>query len=689
MNKQNQATVVTAKPSSSFSSLMAGFLQRKCACGQHTIAGGECSACGEEREGSLQRSALSRNSAPGHDSVVPPIVHEVLNSPGQPLDRATRTFFEPRFGHDFSRVRVHTSSKAAESAQAISALAYTVGHDIVFGAGQYRASTSAGRRLLAHELTHVVQQGEGFATPASTIGSAHSEAEREADEMSEQLGAEAFAENDRETSDPTVLSDVQSSVGAQTKNRTDRPQGEEDPTLRADTGGRNESGSRARGDSSDLTSRSRGPANSGFSGGTVRRKSILHKLTEKIRRSVANRGVIRRTVTNLAVAGAAAEATAADHFVAPRGAAPVTVTATTSAAGQVVNWTGGRAQRGNPLQRVVGAGAAGATVVTADTPADPGSQSVTVHVLNGRTAPPNTPAQLSFSRQPGIPPGFPHSPGEFGFTDVRVNNPTARIRAGVAGNQWAFQVERISHRYQMAVAAPRINIPTAASATNANHCQVITDMTPAGPITPPPNLTFWCKPIVEAHEFAHVARFYSPPFWEGSMRLAETNIEAVASNVNVDHTIPATLSDSGVVAANAVAHQAILDAQLAAADAAEIAGAEPFAHGQSNAMFNTLVAQIAARFRPLAPTALVAAAPGPTTVQLNWADNACNETEYRVYRRRGRGAFTRVVSLPPGSVAFTDTLAGLAGNTDFTYFVTAFGVAGESNRSNQVAIHTP
>ncbi len=105
--------------------------------------------------GILQRAAV--RSTPDH--AVPPIVHEVLRSPGQPLDPATRTFMEPRFGHDFSQVRVHTDAKAAESARAVNALAYTVGRGVVFGAGQYVPGTSARRRLLAHELVHTIQQG--------------------------------------------------------------------------------------------------------------------------------------------------------------------------------------------------------------------------------------------------------------------------------------------------------------------------------------------------------------------------------------------------------------------------------------------------------------------------------------------------------------------------------------------------
>jgi hypothetical protein len=78
---------------------------------------------------------------------------------GQPLDATARAFFEPRLGHDLSGVRVHTGSAAAESAQSIDALAYTAGHDVVFNQSQYDPTSSTGRKLLAHELTHVIQQG--------------------------------------------------------------------------------------------------------------------------------------------------------------------------------------------------------------------------------------------------------------------------------------------------------------------------------------------------------------------------------------------------------------------------------------------------------------------------------------------------------------------------------------------------
>ena len=91
----------------------------------------------------------------------PPLVDKVLRTPGRPLDTATRAFFEPRFGRDLSKVRVHTDAASSASARAVEAQAYTVGQDVVFGKGQYAPTTNAGRKLLAHELTHTIQQSEG------------------------------------------------------------------------------------------------------------------------------------------------------------------------------------------------------------------------------------------------------------------------------------------------------------------------------------------------------------------------------------------------------------------------------------------------------------------------------------------------------------------------------------------------
>ncbi|HTP11018.1 MAG TPA: DUF4157 domain-containing protein, partial [Anaerolineae bacterium] len=135
----------------------------------------------------LQRAAI--NAAPV--SEVPPIVHEVLRSPGQPLDTATRAFMEPRLGHDFSGVRIHTDAQSAKSARAVNALAYTVGQDVAFGTGQFAPGTSAGRKLIAHELTHVVQQERTRQTlaPSLEVGAANGRSEIEATVAAERLQA--------------------------------------------------------------------------------------------------------------------------------------------------------------------------------------------------------------------------------------------------------------------------------------------------------------------------------------------------------------------------------------------------------------------------------------------------------------------------------------------------------------------
>jgi Domain of unknown function (DUF4157) len=133
------------------------------------------------RAGVLQRKSAGHRDREPHE--IPPIVHEVLRSPGQPLDAETRAFMEPRFGHDFSKVRVHVDAKAAESAMALHANAYTIGREIVFGAQQYE--TKGGRRstLIAHELAHVLQQSESPNNSTMSnieIGNEHLEQEADA-----------------------------------------------------------------------------------------------------------------------------------------------------------------------------------------------------------------------------------------------------------------------------------------------------------------------------------------------------------------------------------------------------------------------------------------------------------------------------------------------------------------------------
>ena len=111
-----------------------------------------------------------RRAAPGASGALDagPAVGRVLDTAGQPLDAATRSFFGARFGHDFANVRVHADAQAAESARSVSALAYTVGSHVVFGAGQFSPGTRAGQQLLAHELAHVVQQTSRSTSTAQT-----------------------------------------------------------------------------------------------------------------------------------------------------------------------------------------------------------------------------------------------------------------------------------------------------------------------------------------------------------------------------------------------------------------------------------------------------------------------------------------------------------------------------------------
>ena len=148
-----------------------GLLQRACACGGTPGPDGECAAC------KARRLALERSAVEPGPAYAPPVVHEVLASAGRPLDPQTRGHFGPRLGIDLDGVRVHDDARAAESAAAVDAHAYTVGDDVVFAAGRYRPGDGEGRHLLAHELAHVAQARRGGApavrrTPARKVSCA-------------------------------------------------------------------------------------------------------------------------------------------------------------------------------------------------------------------------------------------------------------------------------------------------------------------------------------------------------------------------------------------------------------------------------------------------------------------------------------------------------------------------------------
>ncbi len=186
-------------------------LQRKCACGREAGPSGECAECrrkrlqrrvvqpklvinqpGDRFEREAERAAetvmaggkphvavgstaaltppaalqceAEPDDATTHATEMAPLVEQALQTPGRPLAPATQQWMAQRFGHSFGQVRVHTDAQAAASARHLNAVAYTVGHEIVFREGAYRPDTEDGAHLLAHELAHVVQQ-EGITSP--------------------------------------------------------------------------------------------------------------------------------------------------------------------------------------------------------------------------------------------------------------------------------------------------------------------------------------------------------------------------------------------------------------------------------------------------------------------------------------------------------------------------------------------
>jgi hypothetical protein len=133
-------------------------IQKKCAACEEEekkMLQRKCGHCEEEEK--LQRKEESAN-APGNEA--PSTVHNVINSGGQKMDEGTRGFMESRFGYDFGNVQIHNDSLAHQSSSQINALAYTQGNHVVFGSGQYQPETNSGKQLLAHELTHVLQQNK-------------------------------------------------------------------------------------------------------------------------------------------------------------------------------------------------------------------------------------------------------------------------------------------------------------------------------------------------------------------------------------------------------------------------------------------------------------------------------------------------------------------------------------------------
>ncbi len=132
-------------------------LQRSCAC---EGSGAPCEHCAEQgaipTAGTVQRSPTVDQ---GSDATAPQITIDAATRPGRPIDPGARETLEPQFGVSFENVRVHDDAVAAAAAESVGARAYTIGSDVVFGAGEYAPNTTSGQRTLVHELTHVVQNG--------------------------------------------------------------------------------------------------------------------------------------------------------------------------------------------------------------------------------------------------------------------------------------------------------------------------------------------------------------------------------------------------------------------------------------------------------------------------------------------------------------------------------------------------
>ncbi len=161
--------------------LLAPTYRKACSCDSPSGEGGTCPACAGDQ--AVQRAATDEQG----QSSVPGIVYDVLQTQGTPLDQRTRAFMEPRFGRSLGDVRVHTDSRASDSAKAVSALAYTVGQHMVFREGLYQPDTREGQKLLAHELTHTIQQGPATGREIGGVSQPGDPHEQEAEQASEQI----------------------------------------------------------------------------------------------------------------------------------------------------------------------------------------------------------------------------------------------------------------------------------------------------------------------------------------------------------------------------------------------------------------------------------------------------------------------------------------------------------------------
>ena len=249
MNIRMQA-LTQVVPTPSFTPVQRGFLQRKCACGTHAMGGEQCVDCAKKKTVLQRKLAIGASNDPleqeadriasqvmagpapsyinpispgvqrftghtiGQTDLAPASVDRVLARSGMPVESTLRQDMEQRFGYDFSKVRVHTGDAAEQSARDVSAHAYTVGHNIVFGARQFAPGTNEGQRLLAHELTHVVQQGKREnSTGNLQLGVMDTPQEAEADQASQQRDSSTQPTVPTVSSAPGIIQRQSSDVG--------------------------------------------------------------------------------------------------------------------------------------------------------------------------------------------------------------------------------------------------------------------------------------------------------------------------------------------------------------------------------------------------------------------------------------------------------------------------------------------
>ena len=395
---------------------------------------------------------------------------------------------------------------------------------------------------------------------------------------------------------------------------------------------------------------------------------------------------------SLAVTGAAPVAGAADTFVVATGVAGVTVDATvddpSKATPKTVKWSGGTAGA-SAVQRLVPTGAISKRVIKAT--AGGVTKKVTIHVPASALPGANPAAPISHVKSGTANPGT-----NFGLTVVTigqqgVKRPAFKLDAHLDGTNWAFRVREIAHKYKVGVKSQGrkdITGPGDSDVKPSTIGPITTDLTPPGPgaANGPERDHFWSKSITEAHEQAHVDRFYDDPaFWPAAMTRFEATVEG--TSVAFDPADKAAASIAGVKKANDAAFKTAIDTEHGAADAAEIGGSEPAAHGVSNPMYTALLAAIRDTVVPPKPTGTTATPGAGAAVTITWTATTANETGFEIERRVGAtGAFTSVGTVTAADRTFTD--ATLAAGTKATYRVRAQGVKGNSAPSNNQTVTT-